>query len=316
MNRLAKAKTQRRAHCLLVRMILHGLLRLTFSCPVNMDVLASRTKYDHTMRSVLRYFKDAPQVETLAMNLLANWFAATDEENRVLQNSNYDLCKATCKLVMQFVCNDKHTEVVRYALVTLSNMTSCTKNREQLVGLSLVNILVSRLENLHRNHNLLEEAVQVVEAISVSFASTSSGGDQYVVSPNAIVTLLDTVLKTRQDNPTLLTSLARSLLPLLCNPKYARDFLKSEGADVAIRMYSSAIIRARSARIFYSLNSLSSSPKSSVDILQLLLYSTHSLLLRNRLSIFSKQSYFFLWNTYTHTLKHRSREPYRGYVRL
>ena len=233
MNTLAKVKTQRRAHCLLVRMILHGLLRLTFSCPVNMDVLACRTKYDHTMRSVLRYFKDAPQVETLAMNLLANWFAATDEENRVLQNSNYDLCKATCKLVMQFVCNDKHTEVVRYALVTLSNMTSCTKNREQLVGLSLVNILVSRLENLHRNHNLLEEAVQVVEAISVSFASTSSGGDQYVVSPNAIVTLLDTVLKTRQDNPTLLTSLARSLLPLLCNPKYARDFLKSEGADVA-----------------------------------------------------------------------------------
>ena len=80
---LTKVKTQRRAHCFLVRMIIHCLLRLTFSCPANMDVLASRTKYDHTMRSVLRYFKDAPQVEALAMNLLANWFAATDEENRV-----------------------------------------------------------------------------------------------------------------------------------------------------------------------------------------------------------------------------------------
>lgn len=139
---------------------------------------------------------------------------------------------------MQFVCNDKHTEIVRYALVTLSNMTSCPKNRELLVGLSLVNILVSRLETLHRNHNLLEEAVQVVEAISVSFASTNGGGgeDRYVVSPSTMATLLNSVLKTRQDNPTLLTSLARSLLPLLCNPKFARDFVKGEGADAAIRL--------------------------------------------------------------------------------
>jgi len=235
-NILTKIKAQRRTHCLLVRMIIYCLLRLTFTCPANMDVLASRTKYDHTMRSVLRYFMDAPKVETLAMNLLANWFAATDEENRVLQNSNHDLCKATCKIVMQYVCNDKHTEVVRYALETLLNMTSCAQNREQLVGLSLVNILISRLNNLHQNHNLLEEAVQVVEAISVSYTSNQYGG-HYIVSPNAIKTLLEAVLlKARRDNATLLTSLARTVLPLLCDPKFARDFVKNEGTDVAIQL--------------------------------------------------------------------------------